>query len=241
MHGIDNSSVPGPEGLWPLPTGIRRLLLLGPPLVLAAFTVLHPQPDLTAQAVADVSTWFMLYHLIQLPLIGLVVLSVLLLADEFGKAGTWPLRIGMGAFLVFFSAYDTLAGIGTGLAMRGTRELSAAQRDGVFEIVRDWPVFEPVAFALSIVGTLGWVVAVGYLALAVRGAGAPRIQWVCIALAALFLMVGHPAPFGTIAFGSLFVAGLDVERRRSLVSGTTSDLHHVVPRDDVATDRGPLP
>ena len=98
----------------------------------AAFTILHPQPELTAQGVADVSTWFMLYHLIQLPLIGLVVLSVFLLADGFGKAGTWPLRLGMGVFLVFFSAYDTLAGIGTGLAMRGTRELSTAQRDGVF-------------------------------------------------------------------------------------------------------------
>jgi hypothetical protein len=194
------------ERLWDLSDGARRVLLLGPPLVLAAYTVLHPQPDENTQAVMDAATWFMAYHMIQLPLIGLVVISVMLLADEFRSASAWPTWLGIGTFLIFFSAYDTLAGIGTGLAMRDARDLPAEQQEAVFTLVRDWPVLEPFALWLSIAASIGWVLAVGSLALTARQAGAPRSQWVFLALAAGFLVLGHPAPFGTLAFGSLFIA-----------------------------------
>jgi hypothetical protein len=193
---------------WVLPGTARRVLLLAPPLALAVLEIFHPQPDQNKQAVMDVATWFATFHAIQLVLIGLVALSVLLLADSFGHAAAWTTRLGIGAFLVFFSAYDALAGIATGLAMRHARDLPAAQQDGIFDAVEDWPGFDPTAFSLNVVGTLGWLVAVGALALAARRAGAPRAQWIFIGLAALFLLGGHPFPFGTLAFGSLFIAAL---------------------------------
>jgi hypothetical protein len=194
---------------WALSATSRRVLLLAPPLAFAALAVAHPRPDENdPQAVMDVATWFMAFHLIQLPLIGLVALSVLLLTDDFGRASAWTTRLGLGAFMVVFSAYDSVAGIATGLALRSARDLPAAQQDGVWAVVRDWPGFEPIAISLSYVGTLGWVVAVGALAVAARRAGAPRAQWVLIGLAAFFLMGGHPAPFGALAFASLFVAAL---------------------------------
>ncbi len=92
---------------------------------------------------------------------------------------------------------------------------SAAEQDAVFSIVEDWPALSPWALWLAIVGTVGWILAVGYLAIAARAAGAPRSEWVFLALAAFFLAVGHPAPFGTIAFGCLFVAALIHVRRAS--------------------------
>jgi hypothetical protein len=197
-----------PDGpTWPLPDSLRRVLLLGPPLLLAGFEVVHPQPEMNVQAIMDASTWFATFHVIQLALIGLVGMSVLLLADSFGRATAWANRIGVGMFLVFFSAYDTLAGIGTGLAMYTARDLPAAQQEGVFAVVKDWPGVGPV-FALSIVGTLGWVVAVGALALAARRLGASHLEWIAVALAAVFLLGGHPFPWGTLAFGSFFVAVL---------------------------------
>ena len=199
--------------LWHLPTRRRRLLLVAPPLVLAGFTVLHPNPDHNAQALMDASTWFMAFHVIQLALVGLVAISVFLLADEFGRASAWPTCIGMGIFLVFFSAYDTLAGIGTGLAMQGARDLPATQQEALFDIVKDWPALEPWVIWLSLLGTFGWVLALGYLAVTARAAGVPRPQWVFLGLAALFFLLGHPAPSGTIAFGSLFVAILIHERQ----------------------------
>ena len=201
-----------PERTWRMPTPVRRVLLLAPPLLLAVLEVLHPNPEVTAQAVMDVATWFAVFHVIQLVLVGLVAVSVILLADDFDHAGAWSTRLGLGVFLVFFSAYDAVAGIGTGLAMRSARDLSPAQQEGVFEVVKDWPGVSPV-FWLSIVGTPGWLVAVGGLALAARRLGAPRSEWVLLALAAFFLMLGHPFPGGTLAFGCLFAAGLIHVRR----------------------------
>lgn len=192
---------------WRLPVPFRRLLLLGPPLLLAGLEFFHPQPDLNAQPVMEVATWFAGFHLIQLVLTGFVALSVLLLADGFGRANAWVTRLGIGVFLVFFSAYDAVAGIGTGLAMRSARDLPAVQQEGVFDVVKDWPALGP-PFALGIVGTVGWIVAVGALALAARRRGAPRREWIFIGLAAFFLLGGHPFPAGTLAFGCLFIGAL---------------------------------
>ena len=194
-----------PDNTWMLPLPLRRALLLTPPLALAVFEVFHPNPAHNIQALMDASAWFAWFHVIQLVLAGLVALSVLLLAADYGRANTWTTRLGIGVFLIFFSAYDTLAGIGTGLAMHTARGLSAEQQEGVFIVVEDWPAVGPT-FALSIVGTLGWVVAVGALAVAARRLGASRPEWIALALAAVFLLGGHPFPAGTLAFGSLFVA-----------------------------------
>ena len=117
-------------------------------------------------------------------------------------------------FMVFFSAYDTLAGIGTGLAMRSARGLSAAQQEGVFLVVKDWPGLAHRSHSASSEHG-GWVVAVGGLALAARRQAAPRREWLVLGLAAVFLMAGHPFPGGTLAFGSFFVAALCYELRSS--------------------------
>lgn len=199
---------------WQLPAALRRALLLVPPLVLAGLEIAHPRPQMNVQAIMDASTWFATFHVIQLALIGLVAMSVLLLADSYGRATAWPIRIGIGVFLVFFSAYDTLAGIGTGRAMRSARGLSATQQEGVYLVVKDWPGLA-APFALSVLGTAGWVVAVGALALAARRQAAPRREWLVLGLAAVFLMIGHPFPGGTLAFGSFFVAALCYEVRSS--------------------------
>lgn len=207
-------AVQGADPTWRLPVPFRRVLLLVPPLVLAGLEIIHPQPDETVQALMDVSTWFAAFHVIQLALTGLVALSVLLLADGFGRANAWVTRLGIGVFLVFFSAYDAVAGIGTGLAMRSARDLAAVQQEGVFDVVKDWPAVGP-PFALSIVGTLGWVAAVGALALAARRQGAPRREWILIGLAAIFLLGGHPFPQGTLAFGCFFIGAVLYEFRAS--------------------------
>ena len=219
MSNVPTGPGTEPGTIWQLSTRTRRLLLLAPPLVLAGFTVLHPQPDHNVQALMDASTWFMGFHMIQLGLVGLVAVSVFVLADQFHRANAWQTCFGMGLFLVFFSAYDTLAGIGTGLAMRSARDMPSSQQEALFDIVKDWPALEPWVFWLSLVGTFGWVLALGYLAVVARAARAPRSEWLFLGLAAVFLLLGHPAPFGTIAFGSLFVAALVHERRSSRVPG----------------------
>jgi hypothetical protein len=228
------------DHVWRMPLMLRRVLLLAPPLLFAGLAVAHPQPDANLESLMDAATWFAVFHVIQLVLTGLVAVSVLLLADSFGRATAWTTRVGIGLFLVFFSAYDTLAGIGTGLAMRSARDLPLAQQEGVFNVVKDWPALSS-PFLISIVGTLGWVVAVGSLALAARRQGAPLLEWGPLALSAVFLLVGHPFPGGTLAFGAFLLAALFHEfgpgrpagRRREAAAVSEYDL------DSTMTDRDP--
>jgi hypothetical protein len=195
----------------------KSVLLLAPPLALAGWAALHPMPDVEPQAVMDVATWFATFHVIQLVLVGLVAITVFILADAFGVARRWTTTLGMGVFLIFFSAYDAVAGIATGLAMRFARDLPPEQQLGVWETVKDWPGFDMRVWPLGVVGTLGWVVALVGVALAARRAGAGRAEWVFILLAGLVLMGGHPFPFGTVALGCLFIASaLHVRAERRL-------------------------
>jgi hypothetical protein len=214
---------------WVPPGTIRLVLLVVPALAFAVFEIFHPQPEINARAVMDVATWFAAFHAIQLLLIGLVAVSVLIIADEYGAAGAWTTRLGIGVFLIVFSAYDSVAGIATGLAMRSARDLPVAQQEAVFQTVKDWPAFDPSVFALNIIGTLGWVVALVGLAVIARRAGAARSEWIFLGLGGLFLMGGHPFPFGTIAFGCLFIAALLHERSRS--SSASAAAGRVEPSD----------
>jgi uncharacterized membrane protein len=198
---------PAGERAWAMPPTARNVLLLVPPLAFAALAALHPREE-EVQEVIDAATWFATFHVIQLVLVGFVAITVLLLADEFGVAGAWSTRLGIGVFLIFFSAYDAVAGIATGLAMRAARDLPVAEQLVVWETVKDWPGLDARVFPLAIVGTLGWVVALVGVALAARRAGAGRVEWIFILLAGVFLMGGHPFPFGTITFVCLFIAAV---------------------------------
>ena len=71
---------------------------------------------------------------------------------------------------------------------------------------------------LSVVGTLGRVGALIATARALRGAGASRGPFVLLILAGVFVMGGHPFPFGTLAFGCFFVALAWLERAQRATS-----------------------
>ena len=216
MSNTQTRPATGRGTIWHLPTRTRRALILAPPLVLAGFTVLHPNPDHNVQALMDASTWFMGFHMIQLALVGLVGVSVFLLADRFGRASAWPTCIGMGIFLVFFSAYDTLAGHRHRTRdARHTRAPGVAARRGV-RACRVVAGGRAVGLLAQHCRDRRLGPRAGVPGLHNEGRGSPRSQWVFLGLAAFFLLLGHPAPFGTLAFGSLFVAALmhEVHSRR---------------------------
>jgi hypothetical protein len=190
-------------------TVLRRLVLLGTPLALAILEIFHPQPGGVGEAVAQ-GGWFMWFHMIQVPLIGLIALAVYLLTEGLGGRAASVSRWAIGVFAVFFSAYDAAAGIATGYALRGAQRLSAEGQQAVYETVRDMPELSLI-FGLSIVGTGAWVVALIAAAMALRRAGASRGPFILLILAGVFLMGGHPYPAGTLAFGSFFLAAAWLE------------------------------
>src|SRR3712207_3622911 len=104
---------------------LRRVVLLGAPLALAILEIFHPERPNSACEAVEQGVWFMWFHFIQVPLIGLMALAVYLLTDRLEGRAASVSRWAIGVFAVFFSAYDAAAGIGTGYALRNARGLSA--------------------------------------------------------------------------------------------------------------------
>lgn len=188
---------------------LRRLVLLGTPLALAVLEIFHPQPSGVADAVEQ-GAWFMWFHMVQLPLIGLMVLAVLLLTEGLEGRAAKVSRWAIGVFAIFFSAYDAAAGIATGYALRAAQGLPEVAQEAVYGAVIDMPGLSLI-FGLSIVGTGGWVAALVAAAMALREAGASRGPFVLLIAAGVLLMGGHPFPGGTLAFGCFFVAAAWLE------------------------------
>jgi hypothetical protein len=184
---------------------LRGVVLLGAPLALAVLEIFHPERPNSASEAVEQGVWFMWFHFIQVPLIGLMALAVYLLTAGMEGLTTGVSRWAIGVFAVFFSAYDAAAGIGTGYALRNARGLPAGAQEAIYEAVKDMPVVSLI-FVLSVVGTLGWVVALVAAALSVRRAGASLGPFILLILAGVFLLGGHPYPAGTLAFGSFFLA-----------------------------------
>ena len=189
---------------------LRRVVLLGAPLALAVLEIFHPERPNSASEAVEQGVWFMWFHFIQVPLIGLMALAVYLLTEGLEGRAVMVSRWAIGVFAVFFSAYDAAAGIGTGYALRNARGLSAGAQQAIYEAVKDMPVLSLI-FGLSVVGTLGWLVALVAAALSLRRAGASLGPFVLLILAGVFLLGGHPYPAGTLAFGSFFLAAAWLE------------------------------
>ena len=184
---------------------LRRIVLLGAPLALAILEIFHPERPNSASEAVEQGVWFMWFHFIQVPLIGLIALAVYLLTEGLEGRAVMVSRWSIGVFAVFFSAYDAAAGIATGYALRNAQVLSAGAQEAIYEAVKDMPVLSLI-FGLSVVGTGAWVVALVAAAVALRRAGASLGPFILLILAGVFLMGGHPYPAGTLAFGAFFVA-----------------------------------
>ena len=191
-------------------TVLRRLVLLGTPLALAVLEYFHPEQPSSASEAVEQGVWFMWFHIIQVPLIGLIALAVYLLTEGVEGRAASVSRWAIGVFAVFFSAYDAAAGIGTGYALRNAQGLSAEGQAAVYEVVKDLPLVS-LPFGLSVVGSLAWAVALIAAAISLRRAGASLGPFILLILAGVFLLGGHPYPAGTIAFGSFFLAAAWLE------------------------------
>jgi hypothetical protein len=188
----------------------RRLVLLGTPIALAVLELFHPTAT-TGDALTDLGhhlpIW-MTVHILQLPLFGLMALAVYFLLGNTSSIAATTSRIALGFFLVFYIAFDTLAGISAGMVLDSAigkpleiqRELVA-----LFEAFN----FSPVALAINSLGALGWVVSVVGAAFVARQAGAPRFAIICLLLSTMFAM--HPPPTGPLGLVFFLLAAAGIE------------------------------
>jgi hypothetical protein len=195
---------------------IRSLLFFVGPLLWAALIVFHPNPTDPSPYVGikDVVDRWLVVHVGQLVLAPLVFLAVWrLLADLHSVAATVS-RAALVVWAVFFSAYDTVQGIATGLLVRYTSGLADEERTavagGLKYLVEDSQLGGNIS-VLMLVGQGSWLVVAIAAAVALHKAGAGRAIVVLTCLSMLVAIHTAPAAGGMLA---LFFAGVLRERQR---------------------------
>ena len=202
---------------------LRRLVLLGTPLTLGILEIWHPMPMSGARfaTIARYNTWWLTIHVLQLPLFGLMALAVVLLVAGIpGRAATCA-RVGMGFFVVFYTAFDAITGVASGMLVRGAQGLAPEQQALVARQVEAFfPTVAGDAATITLIATFGvagWVVGVAAAAVALAQDGAPRAAAVLLGLAVLF--AAHAPPTGPLGLACFFLAALWIEFAPRRVSG----------------------
>jgi hypothetical protein len=115
-------------------------LVVGAPLALAVLELFHPNPRDVLDL--DLQTWLVVHYL-QIPLFPLAALAMAVLARGYPGFAAAVCRVAMFVFAVSYTAFDTAAGVVTGVLVK------AAQATGTPEAWRA-PVME--VFTHPIIG-----------------------------------------------------------------------------------------
>ncbi len=198
-----------PSPLW--------LVVFAVPLVWAALLLFHPNPEGTPfEAIRDVVDRWLIVHVGQLVLTPLLVLAVWRLTDGIEGTARTISRAAAVVWAAFFTAYDSIQGIATGLLIRYADDgLTGAEQAGVARAL-DYLVSDSrLAGNLSAVGLIGnvaWITVAVAAAVGLKKARAGKA--VVIAMYVSILFVVHVAPAG-IGLGALALAGVLYERQRA--------------------------
>lgn len=204
------------ESALPRPT-VGRLLVFTIPLVWAALLLFHPNPEAGPfEAIRDVVDRWLFVHVGQLVLTPLLVYAVWRLLDGIPSRAASVSRAAAVVWAAFFTAYDSIQGIATGVLIRyADGDLAGAEQAGVARAL-DYLVSDSVLAgnisAIGLAGNAAWIaVAIG-AAVALHKAGVGK--WAVIAACLSTLFVIHTAPAG-IGLVALAIAGVLRELRRS--------------------------
>jgi hypothetical protein len=203
---------------------MRRVVLLGSPILMAISTVLHPHPPFSRPGMLEflrprLPLW-MGVHVVQLFLVFLLGVTLWFLTEGLAGRAATVSRIATGLFLVFYAAFDSVVGFGTGLlaqAVAADHGLDPSLAAGVVD--RFWLArFEPPIGPLIALADLAWLTAVTAAALALRRRGASWSPVIMLIVAGLFFGMDHPWPPGTIGMVALLIANVLLDRKGLLTS-----------------------
>jgi hypothetical protein len=197
-------------------TWIRRVLLIGGPLALAIVLWWHPAggENVYEGVRNDVDAWLTVHtaFLLATPLLGIA--AFVMLHGISSRAATVS-RIALVFFLVFYTAYESNVGIGTGILVDYANGLPASEQAVVADAIQDYnrnPILTDPSLSL-LAGGFGWIVAMIAAAVAFRQVGASWGLTLLIGFAAVFAV--HPPPVGPIGLVCFAAALVLVERARA--------------------------
>ena len=106
----------------------RTAFLVGVPLVWAVIALLHPQGDGDVFDYLDdmVGLWLGVHFAQPVLALGVAAILWMLLAGRTSTAATVA-RVAIPVWLVSFAVFDSVTGLGSGLAVRHAKDLSGAE------------------------------------------------------------------------------------------------------------------
>jgi len=200
---------------------LRMLVVFGTPVAFATTGFLHLVPwpagsDIEAYTrLRDHATLWIAIHVVQLLLILLLAVAIYWLTEGLTSTAARLSRVALLPYLVFYSAFDSIAGLGRGLVALYGSQLPAARQavlpgvTGAFSAT-----WHPVPLMIDLIGSLSWAVAVVAAAVALRHAGAPWTATIPLGLAGLIGAYDHAAPYGPVAMALFLTAAVVLSRPR---------------------------
>lgn len=155
--------------------------------------------------------WWLILHILQLPLFALVATSIWLLLRNTDNVFASMSRIALWIFAISYTALDTIAGIATGILFRYVRGASIAEGDAAYDqmfglFVSLFNLDMPGGTIIMNLAVWSWVVAVLLAAVALYIKGVNRVGVVMIGISALTFQ-SHVNPYGPLTM-ALVLAGI---------------------------------
>jgi hypothetical protein len=185
------------------------------PLTLAIVELFHPHPHDLLEV--DLPRW-MAVHYAQLALLPLAALAECALVSGMSGAAPAFCRAAMFAFAVSYTAFDTAAGIVTGVLVQAAHAAGAPDTwRAPIEAIWNHSVVGGSSHgtpALAVVGTMSWLVGTLAAAAACRRAGQSWLTMAALLVSAfgLFVFRTHAWPGGPVTFGALAAAAATTNR-----------------------------
>ena len=198
--------------------------MIGVPLLWGILLLFHPggEGDQIYVDARDVVTRFLVVHIGMMLFIPLMAVVVYLLLRGVEGTAAWVSRIALVPFVVFYSAWEVLQGIGVGILvneLNGFPQAGPALREDLVQDFAEHVLIGPFSVFGS-VGSLGLIVAAIAAGIALyRHAGAPISVPVLLAISGLLITV-HPPPYGPTGLGLFIVAVLIFQRSQSTERAT---------------------
>jgi hypothetical protein len=195
-------------------------LIIGVPLAWAVLLLFHPSgegDEVYAELQDDVTRW-QVVHVGMLIFIPLFATAVYLLLRGIEGTAAMVSRIALLPFVVFYSAWEALYGIGNGILADEVNGLPEADRELGADLIQD---FSENALIMNFgifagIGTIGLIVAMIAAGVALRTHAGASLSVVVLLAISGFLITGHPPPFGPIGLVCFVVAVLLFWRSRSV-------------------------
>jgi hypothetical protein len=190
--------------------------LIGVPLAWAILLLFHPggEGDEIYLDVQDDVTRFLVVHIGMMIFIPLMAVAIYLLLRGVEGTAAWVSRIALVPFVLFYSVWEALQGIGVGILvneLKGLPQAEQALREDLVQDFAEHALIGPFGVFVSI-GSLGLIVAAIAAGVALyRHAGAPISVPVLLGISGLLITV-HPPPYGPTGL-ALFVLAVVIYAR----------------------------